>query len=560
MGGSYNYLNGDILARRFELYWLNLSTSFEVENFLGPDTLKIISAPRNPLLAGTGTFFTDNSTLYTFGASVDTNLIVNKMVAFNTSTDSWQNVTVSGGKLNQLDRVGGLQKTIPSTGLSFFAGGWYQNMTGMTRFDASDPLDLRWENETLGHGSFGRPVPRISGGSMEYVRNGKSGLLVAIGGYNTTNGYAEGEYWPRRSMAEIYIYDIESSTWFTVNATNEIPSLRTDACIGVSASPDDSSTQIYLYGGFDNNGNNAFDDVYILSVPSFRWIKAEGIDNPTARASPSVGRWAARCEMWGERQMFVIGGNVFRGTEDVTVEAGCDSMATTIRLFDTASLTWLEKHNASARSQPYQVPKIVYDVIGGGPKGGATLKEPEAGWPDPALKRIFDQTVPRTLAEQQAIKKEIPSSTIQQPTPQSTSSRPSTDSGNGGGLSNVGIAGIVVSLLVVAAFFLTMILYLLRRRRSQREHQGSMSDLPGTIAHGPPEELPDHHVRPHEAGEGLARQELADASRKREMPGSEMPGSEMPHEATKKGADGEGEGEGEGEDVVGVWNHVVELP
>jgi len=57
---------------------------------------------------------------------------------------------------------------------------------------------------------------------------------------------------------------------FNVTASGDIPDQRVDFCSTVSLSADDSSFQITIYGGWNLFEGNAFEDVYVLAIPSFR--------------------------------------------------------------------------------------------------------------------------------------------------------------------------------------------------------------------------------------------------------------------------------------------------
>ena len=83
-------------------------------------------------------------------------------------------------------------------------------------------------------------------------------------------------------MAEVYIYDIHSGHWMTQSTTDVlghsdyfyggydiygpgIPDKRYSMCSVVGAALDDSSYNIYVFGGF--NGTNMQGDVWVLTLP-----------------------------------------------------------------------------------------------------------------------------------------------------------------------------------------------------------------------------------------------------------------------------------------------------
>jgi hypothetical protein len=165
----------------------------------------------------------------------------------------------------------------------------------------------------------------------------------------------------------------------------------------VAVAPDGSSYNVYLYAGqnlIPYGEQIQYDDMWILTIPSFTWIKVDtkGQSVPPARAGHT-------CNVWNG-QMVVVGGYV--GTE-----IGCDSPG--VYVFDMSKLEWgvqfnaLEGSNdqnqqpAQAQAQAeggpkakgaypglapldgsygYTVPAAVQSVIGGNGEGGATVTAP----------------------------------------------------------------------------------------------------------------------------------------------------------------------------------------
>lgn len=159
-----------------------------------------------------------------------------------------------------------------------------------------------------------------------------------------------------------------------------------------------SSYNVYMYGGqnLQPYGNQTQkDDMWILSVPSFQWIKVENPKGqvPYARAGHS-------CHVW-DGQMIVIGGYI-------DPNLSCESPG--IYVFNMSSLEWKDQFTAltgekalqgysgdSSSGNPlaqqanqrgfdakaglegsygYAVPQPVQQVIGGKETGGATLTAP----------------------------------------------------------------------------------------------------------------------------------------------------------------------------------------
>ncbi len=161
----------------------------------------------------------------------------------------------------------------------------------------------------------------------------------------------------------------------------------------MSPSPDDSSHQITIYGGWNLLDRRAFQDVYVLTVPSFRWIKvSDSVANPEARLPSNIGHKSMECHLRGDRQMLVLGGAMYLGDTQASGQT-CNTSYPAIRLLDTTTFMWLSQY--SSASEPYSVPQTVYEVIGGSASGGATMKEPSGGFNSTSLTQIFSERVAR---------------------------------------------------------------------------------------------------------------------------------------------------------------------
>ncbi|KAI0469810.1 hypothetical protein GGR56DRAFT_679029 [Xylariaceae sp. FL0804] len=54
---------------------------------------------------------------------------------------------------------------------------------------------------------------------------------------------------------------------------------------GVSSTPDDSGFQFTIHSGWDQFYARAFNNVYVLNIPSFRWIR---VDDEICSLSPGT--------------------------------------------------------------------------------------------------------------------------------------------------------------------------------------------------------------------------------------------------------------------------------
>lgn len=160
-----------------------------------------------------------------------------------------------------------------------------------------------------------------------------------------------------------------------------------------------SSYNVYMFGGqnlIPYGNQTQYDDMWILSIPSFVWIEVDQSTQsvPYARAGHS-------CHVW-DSQMIVIGGYVGK-------DLGCESPG--IYVFNMSSLQWSDQFTAltgdnalkawdgseGSQGNPlaqqanqrgfdakaglegsygYAVPAPVQSVIGGKETGGATLTAP----------------------------------------------------------------------------------------------------------------------------------------------------------------------------------------
>lgn len=104
-----------------------------------------------------------------------------------------------------------------------------------------------------------------------------------------------------------------------------------------------------------------YDDVYVLSLPSFTWTKVYSGNNP---------KFGHTCHTAGMRQMMTVGGSLDANMYAVETTGQIPNLATLkcdqhggVALFDLSNLTWGSFFDAYAPA--YQVPKKVVDVIGG---------------------------------------------------------------------------------------------------------------------------------------------------------------------------------------------------
>lgn len=177
-----------------------------------------------------------------------------------------------------------------------------------------------------------------------------------------------------------------------------------------------------MYGGINPTKYNdtGFDDVYVLTIPSFTWTPVF-----TDGASP---RWGHNCHLVGNRQLVTVGGNI-------TNSRKCDWERKGLAFLDMTTITWGSVFLTNTTG--FEVPQKLLGATGGTAQGVATIKEPGTGWTDYRLKKVFD--TPRKWGPSQ--KKSI----------------------NKGAIAGGGVAGILGLVL-----FISLLLWLKHRRNKAR--------------------------------------------------------------------------------------------
>ncbi|KAK7976717.1 hypothetical protein PG989_015180 [Apiospora arundinis] len=297
---------------------------------------------------------------------------------------------------------------------------------------------------------------------------GPSGILLGLGGGSTANKDSTAEF---ASMKTIDVYDIESSVWYHQETRGEAPGVRVNPCAVVFSAPDASSFNIYLYGG-QNLLPTQYTDLWILTVPSFTWIKVdiEKDGQPPARAGHTCH---AR-----DGQMIVVGGYIGQTNN-------CDGAG--IYNFNASSLKWQDQFGAAdhpadispdntilADSYGYRVPDIVQSVIGGHSDGGATATHPASG---PATGGPFATGKPPvfTVTASGGSTATVTSS----PNGSSNGSNNGASSGPKGGLI---AAGVIAGVLGALALYLGFCAWLYRRQvAAYKKHMLAANRYSGTV-------------------------------------------------------------------------------
>jgi hypothetical protein len=135
-------------------------------------------------------------------------------------------------------------------------------------------------------------------------------------------------------MNNIDVYDIATSSWYKQSTSGPTPKIRVNPCAVTAAAPDGSSYNIYMFGGQNltpAGDQTQYDDMWILSVPSFTWIEVD-----TSSQSVPYGRSGHTCDIWNG-QMVMVGGYVGD-------QLSCESPG--IYVFDLSALEWVQQYTA----------------------------------------------------------------------------------------------------------------------------------------------------------------------------------------------------------------------
>jgi hypothetical protein len=139
----------------------------------------------------------------------------------------------------------------------------------------------------------------------------------------------------------------------SANGPSDMPPQLTQFCSVVATANDSSSYNIYIYGGYaglDSGTDTPSDDVYILSLPTFTWIRAYSGDD-------TKGRYGHRCVKPYPDQMFVVGGYGV-GSPETCVIGGM------VQVFNLNTVSFQDTYDPKTWSY-YEVPSILSKVIGG---------------------------------------------------------------------------------------------------------------------------------------------------------------------------------------------------
>ena len=156
-------------------------------------------------------------------------VLYNQWDSFGTPDQSIQCVSWGGGA------------GISDLGQGYILGGWLSNnsIPGWTGGPQATSTLLKYQMDGgIWTNNTGPDTTPRAEGVMVYLPASHSGLLIYFGGI--TQPY-QNETTIGVPMSTIYVYDIQSSKWYTQNATGDIPLARKRFCAGAAWPLDKSS-------------------------------------------------------------------------------------------------------------------------------------------------------------------------------------------------------------------------------------------------------------------------------------------------------------------------------
>ncbi|KAF1931004.1 uncharacterized protein M421DRAFT_57308 [Didymella exigua CBS 183.55] len=447
-GGSVD--NESVAEQNTRLMWENVLDTKNEYKF-PPQYTNLTKDPDIPSVSG-GVLWPDsiNKLFYLFGGEYDNTNDVQSFTTlwlYDILYNTWNRSSASDGSLTGINWPALGAGTFTDVGVAYYYGGYLTNLsmpkwTGdrlMLNSLVSFNMNARtWHNSTSGQ------TPRAEG-ALHFIPASAAGMLVYFGGVEmsiTANVL-------QANMSNIQLFDIANNRWSTQTAAGDVPSPRRGACANVIWAKDKSSYNFYVYGGITDN-EQAVDELYILTLPSFQWT----LVYPATVPNYVGGKAWMSCDVIRDSQMLFVGGQIPNASLpecDVPKIGGQHGLL----LGQEAAEQGAWWHAIQDNTTGYRVPDKIVSLVGGNVDGHATATAPAAGFAVPDLSVYFGTTAsaaPRTAS------RIIPTTAPATPT-----SRPKSKSHTGA------IAGGVVGGVIGLAALIGIIILILRRRRASNQ-------------------------------------------------------------------------------------------
>lgn len=286
--------------------------------------------------------------------------------SFNTVSLEWDQYDVTSE--SPMRPANGLAAEAPDLGLAFYFNGEIDSGSSVqTQFLGSyskafleGMIVINSTSQTATNISTAAAVGNLARtrGAAEYIPDiGGSGILVMTGGtFKPSTVWDAQELSMFVSMDNITIFDVGShlrnsseQLWYAQNATGQIPEPRAYFCSLMVSAPDNSSHHIYIYSGQGPN-ETVYDDIYVLSIPSFVWTKVFTGTSP---------RFGHTCHRVGD-QMITVGGKEKIDDEE---QIPCDWETAGLAIFNLTNLQWGSIFKPEDQAGSFSVPEKVRKQI-----------------------------------------------------------------------------------------------------------------------------------------------------------------------------------------------------
>lgn len=284
--------------------------------------------------------------------------------SYDTSTRAWSQYDVSSE--SPFRPSNGISTTAPDLGLGFYLNGEIDSGSSLEDMALGDNTKIFLEGMIVVN-TTNQSVMNIStnawSGSQPHTRGGATyiphlagnGILIVFGGtYKQANDVSKDETANYVAMDQIDVFDIgayrrnDTTLWYRQNATGDIPLPRTYFCTVLASALDNTTHNIYMYSG--SGENDIFDDIYVLSIPSFIWTKINSGTSP---------RYGHTCHIVGD-QMLTVG-----GMNSYDFNSTCDWERKSVAIFNISSEIWGSRFVPENETAAYSMSERLQTAIKG---------------------------------------------------------------------------------------------------------------------------------------------------------------------------------------------------
>ena len=459
---------------------IDLSTPFSISNTsIWGHIIKNSTSGYSPPTLNDGSIFATSSSLLLFGGALSTapgapsTPPPNGIAEYVLDNNQWGQAVAGGDPVERIHYGSAMQS--PTIQVAYYVGGAitpksspnFNALPNATPYMVQGMITIVEQTMTVENSSTSalNGDGTAAGGFLALIESlGSRGILVAFGGFTNVPGkpmslFDDGLIDPSLhwDLGRVSVYDLDKKKWYQQEATGDVPPWRYNGCSVVVSAPDQSSHSIYVFGGWGNSFGGSDGNVYVLSIPSFRWIRVNEDSNR---------RFRHHCGMVGNHTMLVVGGVQPNGeTLQPTDATGCDTsamFAQGLGMFSLNNHTWITNYDPSEGLAEYEVHPSIANVIGGQKNGSAVVQSPAGGFSRPEL-GILLKAHPAPSAPTNACVNASEATCTTAAATTHASYSPNYPFGSKDGLSTGTIAGIILAVLAIA-LVLSLVLYLLRRR------------------------------------------------------------------------------------------------